>query len=246
MKKWLKIFIAILTSAVVLLAGGFFVWSQFTYKPSKDLTRLVPEDSYTETDGILYFDPSGTKTEAGVILYPGAKVEPEAYAFIGQELAKTGIPVAIPEMPFHCAILGTGKAERVQSSRPKIKKWYIGGHSLGGVAAANYAAKHEKSVEGVFFLASYPAESAKLKQTNVDVLSIFAANDGLTSLDDIENSKKNVPDDALFYEIKGGNHAQFGLYGKQKGDHSAEIPAEEQQKQIIQYIENWIKRGSGK
>ncbi|WP_249292207.1 alpha/beta hydrolase [Metabacillus flavus] len=63
----------------------------------------------------------------------------------------------------------------------------------------------------------------------------FASKDGLTSLKDIENS-----------EIQGGNHAQFGLYEKQKGDNPADIPAEQQQKQVIQYMENWIKRGSGK
>ena len=41
-------------------------------------------------------------------------------------------------------------------------------------------------------------------------------------------------------EIEGGNHAQFGNYGPQKGDLPATISAEEQQKQTVEAIEAFL------
>ena len=41
-------------------------------------------------------------------------------------------------------------------------------------------------------------------------------------------------------EIEGGNHAQFGNYGPQKGDLPATISAEEQQTQTVEAISNFI------
>ena len=37
-------------------------------------------------------------------------------------------------------------------------------------------------------------------------------------------------------EIQGGNHAQFGNYGPQKGDLPATISAEKQQEQTVEAI----------
>lgn len=41
-------------------------------------------------------------------------------------------------------------------------------------------------------------------------------------------------------EIAGGNHAQFGNYGAQKGDPPATISAAEQQAQAVSAIETFI------
>ena len=41
-------------------------------------------------------------------------------------------------------------------------------------------------------------------------------------------------------EIQGGNHAQFGNYGPQKGDAPATISAEEQQAQTVEAILQFI------
>ena len=41
-------------------------------------------------------------------------------------------------------------------------------------------------------------------------------------------------------EIEGGNHAQFGNYGPQKGDLPATISAEEQQAQTVEAISDFI------
>ena len=41
-------------------------------------------------------------------------------------------------------------------------------------------------------------------------------------------------------EIEGGNHAQFGNYGPQKGDPPAAISAQEQQAQTVAAIEAFL------
>lgn len=46
-------------------------------------------------------------------------------------------------------------------------------------------------------------------------------------------------------EIEGGNHAQFGNYGPQKGDAPAQITAEEQQRQTVAAVEAFLAQQSG-
>ena len=46
-------------------------------------------------------------------------------------------------------------------------------------------------------------------------------------------------------EIEGGNHAQFGNYGPQKGDLPATISAEEQQAQAVDAITYFIAQRTG-
>lgn len=40
--------------------------------------------------------------------------------------------------------------------------------------------------------------------------------------------------------IEGGNHAQFGNYGKQKGDSDAMISSEEQQDMAVEAIKEFL------
>ena len=62
--------------------------------------------------------------------------------------------------------------------------------------------------------------------------SIFGTLDGLTTVNDIEESRVRLPADAAFVAVEGGNHAYFGWYGDQRGDNPATI-AREQQQQIV-------------
>ncbi|WP_084043027.1 alpha/beta hydrolase [Bacillus sp. J37] len=43
------------------------------------------------------------------------------------------------------------------------------------------------------------------------------------------------------HEIKGGNHGQFGVYGKQKGDKEAGISIKIQQDEMVSVTSEWIK-----
>lgn len=112
--------------------------------------------------------------------------------------------------------------------------WYIGGHSLGGAMAADYAAGHSSAFDGLVLLASYSAKD--LSDASFPVLSIYGSEDGVLNMDKVESSRKFMPQVYGEHVITGGNHAWFGSYGEQKGDGTATISHEEQWQETINYI----------
>lgn len=61
-------------------------------------------------------------------------------------------------------------------------------------------------------------------------------NDGLASAAEIEANAYLLPADTRWVEIEGGNHAQFGYYGRQLGDNRATISQEQQQRLTLEAI----------
>ena len=71
----------------------------------------------------------------------------------------------------------------------------------------------------------------------------YPAEDTLT----VYGSLKQSVEDHIDYtenvvEIEGGNHAQFGNYGPQKGDLPATISAQDQQAQTVEAIANFLEK----
>ena len=113
--------------------------------------------------------------------------------------------------------------------------WYIGGHSLGGAMAASYAANHSEQLTGVILFAAYPT---KMLDASLTEISIYGSEDGVLNMQNVGAGKAYAPDAFYEYVIEGGNHAQFGNYGKQKGDGEAAISAQEQQRRTVDFILN--------
>ena len=82
-------------SVVFILLIGAITWLNQSYKPTEELLRLVPEDQYNKVGDFYVFDPKIDFNKVGVILYPGALVEPLSYAYYANELSKQGYLVAI-------------------------------------------------------------------------------------------------------------------------------------------------------
>ena len=163
---------------------------------------------------------------AGLIFYPGGKVEYEAYAPLMEALAEKGVLCVLVEMPANLAVLDMNVADGIQEKFADIEKWYIGGHSLGGSMAASYLGKHAEEYEGLILLASYSTE--RLQDTGLKVLSIYGSNDQVLNLEKYEENRENLPKDFEEFIIEGGSHAYFGSYGEQKGDGKATITNQEQ------------------
>ena len=60
-------------------------------------------------------------------------------------------------------------------------------------------------------------------------LELYGSRDGVLNLRMRSFADRFLPEDAEVEVIEGGNHAQFGSYGIQKGDGTADITADEQQ-----------------
>lgn len=205
----------------------------------KALAALQSTKDVTVEDGEnIIFTPTHDMKDTGFIFYPGAMVEPEAYSPIMKGLAEKGYKVVVTPMPANFALLDSNKADKVIENNSDIKQWVIGGHSLGGVSAAKYAVKNDM-IKGVVFYASYP-QGKELKDTNLKVLSLWGSNDKVAGVNLVKFSKKLVPAESTFIEIEGGNHGQFGDYGKQLGDGTSTITPEEQWSQAIAHTSDLL------
>ena len=68
------------------------------------------------------------------------------------------------------------------------------------------------------------------------VVSVYGDADGVMNREKYAEYRPNLPENAVELVIPGGNHAQFGDYGHQKGDGAATIPPDEQLRQTVQII----------
>jgi hypothetical protein len=207
---------------VAVTALWFFLFSPLQ---AVDFVDAACPDACAVLDGDDLEVPGDAAT--GLIVYTGARVVPEAYAPVAEAVAAAGYPVFIPRLTLNFAIFDADAADAVIAENPEIDRWVIAGHSLGGVMAARYAAANDQ-IAGLVFWASYPEDSLDLSDTDLVVASIYGSEDGLSTPDTVLAVTDNLPADAEFIEIEGGNHAQFGNYGAQRGDQPATIPAEEQ------------------
>lgn len=173
-----------------------------------------------------------------VIFYPGALVEPESYGIWAKKVAENGYPVAIAHFPLDFALLSVNRADQID----KKGGYVIGGHSLGGVCAARYAAerKHQKNLKGVFLMASYADEKGDLSKTKIPVLQITASRDGVIKKERLKENSRFLPENAVKKVIQGGNHSGFGAYTTQKGDNKARISTQQQQEKVAEIMIGWL------
>jgi hypothetical protein len=235
---YVLLFLLLLT----ILIGGFVLWAS---TPSGELmpeaqVALQGDEAVVVTQrGWIAFVPHDAPPTAGIILYPGGRVQAEAYAPLARQIAEAGYLATIVYAPLNLAIFNPGAAIPVIENFSAIDTWVVGGHSLGGATAAIFAADNAAIVDGLVLMASYPP-GAELASSDIRVLSIYGTNDGLAGVQNILDSAANLPANTRFVAIEGGNHAQFGYYGVQAGDGVAAISREEQITQTVNAIVNLL------
>ncbi len=236
--KMVKIFAAISLLVVALGVGGAAYWMSKAYPPSDLALQELRSDGQVkvaERDGTITFEPLEAQPSIGLIFYPGGGVDYRSYAPVLRMIAARGYFVVLVQAPLNLAFFDVDAAANVMEQFPEVEVWVVGGHSLGGVAAAAFAADHPDKVAGLVFLASYPGNE-RLRDMSTKVVSIYGTNDGLATVDQVLQSKDLLPADTLFVPIEGGNHSQFGSYGFQDGDQLAAISAEAQQAQVVDAV----------
>ena len=234
-RKWKFRILVPFFALIHALVIAFFLWASVYYRADETAIKAMQSDAAVTVQqtksGWLFDGPSDDKA---LIFYPGAKVDAKAYAPLLVRLAEEEMDVYLVKMPLNLAFFGIGRAgEIVEDSA--YEQYYISGHSLGGAMAAGYAAEHESEFAGVILFAAYPTQ-----ETAIDTLVIYGSEDGVLNMARIAEAPKLVSGNYSEVVIDGGNHAQFGNYGKQKGDGEADISAEEQQTQTIQSIRKFI------
>jgi len=215
--------------------AAFVIWANTGPAPMPEAQAALQSDEQVrvESGPWLLFQPVGVEPTTGLVLYPGGRVDPRAYAPAARALAAEGYLVAIVPMPLDLAVLAPDRAADVMAAFPNVEKWVIGGHSLGGAIAARFAHQNPGMVHGLVLWASYPATSDDLSDRDMLVASIYGTQDGLATGDKIAASRPLLPSATNWVAIQGGNHAQFGWYGPQDGDNEASVSRQEQQSQIV-------------
>lgn len=219
----------VLLSLVVVATIAFFIYASNYYRADEDALSILNSVTVSIEPNRIVLAPSEGE-DIGLIFYPGAKVEFTAYLPLLDKLRQNGITCILLKMPFNMAIFDVNAANAVYADFPAITHWYIGGHSMGGAMASSYAAKHQEQLDGLILLGAYiygdyPPEKA------LTIYGTFNA-----------NLEKNITYTENIVIIQGGNHAQFGNYGRQKGDPDATITSDEQQTIAVSAIMEFIGR----
>ena len=174
------------------------------------------------------------QSEYGLVIYPGAKVDPAAYVPLACKLASQGVYCIIAKMPFNLAFFDMDAAGDLMSAASYVKHWWISGHSLGGVMAAYYAASNTDKFEGIALLAAY--STANLADSGLETLVIYGTEDGVLNKSKLTDNADKLPAGTQTLVIEGGNHAGYGDYGPQQKDGEATISADDQQRQTANAI----------
>lgn len=231
--------VAALLLAAAVIACAIYV-NTYYHSDAEAESRLsgTEEVSVTQLKQGIFLDGSGE--ECAMIFYPGAKVEYTAYLPMLTEIAGQGIDCFLMKMPCNLAFLGSNRADEILETY-EYDDWYIGGHSLGGAMAASYASAHLEQLRGLALFAAYPTSS--LAAEDFSVVSVYGSEDHVLNMTKVEQGRQWMPEKYMEICIEGGNHAQFGNYGAQKGDGEPLISAQEQQRQAVEAVLEMIKNG---
>jgi hypothetical protein len=249
MKLKLALTVAVSVFVLFVLAySGYGIFISLRTKALPEVGKYTGEPGrqiagknylFRDTSGNYIIFPAAPANNTGVIIYPASFVDEKAYVPVAFDLADKGYSVFIARMPFGLSMLNTENGLNFTGNYKNIKKWYIIGHSLGGVAASVFVKKHPDTVSGIIFWASMPLHS--MKESRTKTLCIYGTRDGFFGVKSLEKAKKLLPADTVYYTIEGGNHSQFAWYPDMPGDMKAEISREEQQRQALSEVLKFMK-----
>lgn len=196
----------------------------------------------------LEFQRTRPDGKAALIFICGSGIHAHAYAPLLRPIAESGYSVFIVKLPYRFAPLTQHKDHVVDRARnliaahPEVSHWVVAGHSLGGALAARVA-QVDHGLNGAFVLIGTTHPKADdLSRLDAPVTKVYATSDGIAPVDRVMASKSLLPAHTRWVEIEGGNHSQFGHYGRQLFDGRATISREAQQtitrEAILEHLRN--------
>lgn len=221
----------------VFLIGivGLIIIMALTNVAMDEMDDILSLPYVSEQDNVIVFQQEDYL--ANIVIYPGGLVEAHAYAKLAYLLHEEGYRVFIVRMPLNLAILNRGAFEDIVGAYESEFPWYGLGHSLGG---ASLAYVDVGLLEGLILLGSYFPGSVDISETDLNVLSITAEFDEVLDWDNYEARKTLLPSGSVHVMIAGGNHANFGYYGSQRGDGDATISRLKQHQLVVAEIVSFI------
>jgi len=243
-RRILQLLVAILV-VFVLAIVALVTWANIVMQGERGPALSAWRDrevSISSNDRSIVLTPVSGTTGTGLVFIPGAKVDPYAYLYKLSGIVATGVTVVITKPTLNLAFFDQRPLSTFTADAPDVTRWFVGGHSLGGVRACMLADSASKpAVAGLVLFGSYCAND--LSRTDLTVLSIGGERDGLSTPGKIDAAKGMLPASATFVEIPGSNHALFGDYGVQPGDGVATISSAKARSQITAALERVLVGG---
>ena len=214
---------------------------------------LMSDDRVTvsQSSSVIDFRPRHDRRSTGLLFFPGALVDPEAYAPLAREIAEAGHSVIIVKTPYrlapaerHKRIIYNRVLGILRAAEPD-RKWVVGGHSVGGALAAEFVARHPGDADGLLLIGTSHPRERDLSDRTLDVTKVYGTEDRLASEEEIVQFSFNLPESTQFVRIDGGNHSQFGWYGWQLGAGKATISRVEQHDKTLEAVLEQLSRIGG-
>ncbi len=244
MKKVIKWILIGLLGLIIVGGIGFYLWAVLPFTVMDEAKEGLNSNEFVtvENGKDITFKPKDEEYTKGLIIYPGTRVDSEAYSPLAQRIAKEGYLVVLAQMPLDLSVLSINRADKIIDRHEEVESWAIAGHSMGGAMAGFYTKDNLDKIDGLIMLGSYVSGGTDLSETDVKVLSLYGTYDLVSDVDEVMSVKDQFPSDAVFFEIVGGNHAGFGYYGEQKGDGEATITRDQQNDIIAEQIVLHLKK----
>ncbi|GHD76547.1 alpha/beta hydrolase family protein [Salinibacterium amurskyense] len=231
-------------AVIVLAVVGMLVWANVGVMQAEpdplESVRSNPAVHITENSNSFILTPTGDATGEGLLFIPGAKVSADAYLYkLSGAVAESGLTVVVTKPILNLAFFDQRSLDTFTSAVPDVDSWFVGGHSLGGVRACQYA--EQPDVNGLVLFGSYCAND--LSEVDTRVLSLSGSNDLLSTPEKIMNAAHLLPTSTTFFPIDGANHASFGDYGVQAGDGEATLNTSVVRDVIAAEINSFVRNG---
>jgi hypothetical protein len=213
---------------------------------------------YRENNGSILFIPKSVTPKAGLIIYPGGRIDSRAYAPAAQLIADSGTLVAILPVPGYIAISG-GTQEKstyiidyvANDLNITIDKWFIAGHSLGAQATTQYAYNQTRPIAGIIILGSYLSSETDFSlRSDLGLLVMIGSLEKSGTPGTVDNDSylaskvyapNNLPDNNTTYPIiEGGVHFGFCYQENPPQYDNGTISVSEQHTIYTNIINNFI------
>jgi hypothetical protein len=244
-RAW-QIFGRVWISVGLGVTAVFIVWSVVAYRATTEARSATRSDavvSVGHSDGLWRFAPNGGRTrDARFVFFPGALVDPRAYAPLARTIAEAGYRAIIIELPRRGAFGGAdsptldARVDSVLSSVDTSVAVVIGGHSRGAVVASRVAAGNAARLAGLVIIGSSHPRDHDLSGLTIPVTKIAGTRDGLASPGEVRQNADLLPLHTRWIWIEGGNHSQFGWYGFQPLDRRPRVSASMQRAVMIEGV----------
>lgn len=241
-KKWMKRIFGALLSIVLIFVILLTLYCLFhvnhAEKSLSEYKSKYKDVSIEEAeDNLIIISNKEKVSDSALVFYPGALVEYTAYIPLLAQVAESGSCVYLTKMPLNMAIFDVDRAEDIMEDNRDVNSWYIGGHSMGAAMALKEIKENPDLFCGIISLGA--STKYDISGTEIRMLSVYGSNDTIVG-SSYEEYESNNSSKTTAFCLDGGNHAQFGDYGKQLGDSDATISADEQRSITADLIVDWL------